>query len=241
VIKAVSFDIGHTLVRYENPLNWKSLYGPALRRVLESCALPGGEERIQTGAAILVKYNTREYPRVTEVDSGTVFREILNAWGEPLASAEAAADAFFSYFQAGAVPYEDAEAVLHYLRATHIKIGALTDVAYGMDRGHALRDIAPILGYFDAVLTSVDVGYRKPHPAGFRRLLEALGVAPREMMYVGDEEKDIAGANDLGIVSVLVDRGGAPKSWGQDYTVRCLEGIRPLLDVSPGGHCVGGR
>ena len=36
-IKAVSFDLGDTLVSYGKPLNWKSLYIPALKSVTEKC------------------------------------------------------------------------------------------------------------------------------------------------------------------------------------------------------------
>lgn len=37
MIKAVVFDIGHTLVHYKNPLNWRILYEPALK-MLQSTA-----------------------------------------------------------------------------------------------------------------------------------------------------------------------------------------------------------
>ena len=110
-----------------------------------------------------------------------------------------------------------------------MKIGALTDVAYGMENRNFLWDIEAVRGYFDAVLTSVDVGYRKPNKAGFLELLRSLEVSPAEMVYVGDEEKDIAGANAAGIVSVLIDRDGKNPDFGQDFTVKSLTHISGLL------------
>ena len=104
---------------------------------------------------------------------------------------------FYSFFQAEAVPYPNAGDTLLALRQAGIKIGVLTDVAYGMDNKFSLRDIAVLSGFIDVTLTSVDVGYRKPNSAGFQKLMTALQVSPDEMMYVGDEQKDIFGANQL--------------------------------------------
>lgn len=228
-IKAVSFDIGHTLVRYQNPLNWKSLYGPALEQVAEKCGMDLTDEYRKAAVTILTKYNTRENPREREVTSDRIFTEIFDAWKQPYDKLESAKVAFYRFFQADAVCYEDVVETLRYLRSVGVKMGALTDVAYGMDNSFALQDIATIQPYFDVILTSVDVGYRKPNAAGFLMLLKVLGVSPSQMLYVGDEQKDIVGANALGIVSVLIDRHGTSADWGQKYTVPSLLHIRDFL------------
>ena len=111
---------------------------------------------------------------------------------------------------------------LRVLRSAGIKIGALTDVAYGMENVFSLRDITSIHHFFDVVLTSVDVGFRKPNKTGFIMLMEALNVTPSQMIYVGDEEKDIVGANHLGIISVLIDRNNVCPDYKQKYTIHNL-------------------
>ncbi|HML48717.1 MAG TPA: HAD family hydrolase [Clostridia bacterium] len=228
-IQAVAFDVGHTLVRYANPLNWKALYVPALTEAALRCGAALSEDRLGRAVEILTKYNTREHPREAELPSEVIFGEILAAWGLPLDGVEAMQSAFFAFFQTGAECYGDAAETLRALRAKGLRLGALTDVAYGMGRALALRDLREIEGLLDAVLTSVDVGYRKPHRAGFLRLARELGVAPDRMMYVGDEQKDIAGANALGIASVLIRREGDPPDWGQAFTVRSLREIGRLV------------
>lgn len=228
-IKAVSFDIGHTLVKYNNPLNWKSLYEPALKHVFEKCETALSDKDIQVAAAILMKYNTRENPRQNEVSSKTIFTEILNSLNLPHDILDAARESFYGFFQSDAVCYDDVVDTLRYLRASGLQIGALTDVAYGMDNSFSLQDIALIHNYFDAVLTSVDVGFRKPNAAGYLALLKAFGASPSQMIYVGDEQKDIVGANALGIVSVLIDRNGTCPDWGQTHTVQSLLDIRDLI------------
>ena len=231
MIKAVSFDIGRTLVRYNNPLNWKSLYEPALKNVFEKCSIDLSDEGIKKAANILSKYNTRENPREIEVTSETIFNEILCALGQPRDRLDIARETFYSFFQAGAVCYDDAIPILRDLRLAGMKIGALTDVAYGMDNSFSLQDIATIHQYFDLVLTSVDVGYRKPNVTGFSMLIKAFNVLPSQMIYVGDEQKDIIGANSIGIISVLIDRNNSSANWGQKYTLHSLSDICDLVQL----------
>jgi len=228
-IKAVSFDIGDTLVKYNNPLNWKSLYEPALKQVSKQCGFPFSNEMTQAAIAVLMKYNTRENPREYEVTSKVIFTEILDAINLPHDVLDIAKNAFYGFFQADAVCYDDVVDTLNYLKSTKLQIGASTDVAYGMDNCFVLKDIATIHNYFDLVLTSVDVGYRKPNSAGFLMLLKAFDISPPEMIYVGNEQKDIDGSNALGIVSVLIDRKGASPDWGQKYTIQSLLDIRKLF------------
>jgi len=58
--------------------------------------------------------------------------------------------------------------------------------------------------YFDAVVTSVDAGSRKPESGIFEKALSIVGCTPCEAVMVGDRfETDIAGANRMGITSIL--------------------------------------
>jgi putative hydrolase of the HAD superfamily len=54
--------------------------------------------------------------------------------------------------------------------------------------------------YFDVILISGEVGYRKPHPLVFQLLVDRLGVARQEIAFVGDDaEADIEGAQMAGL------------------------------------------
>lgn len=54
-------------------------------------------------------------------------------------------------------------------------------------------------------VTSLDVGFRKPHPAMFERALEALGVRASDATMVGDSPGTaIVPAKSLGLRTVLV-------------------------------------
>ena len=65
--------------------------------------------------------------------------------------------------------------------------------------------------YFEAVITSAQIGYRKPHPKIFEHALALANVKPEEVVMVGDSyESDVLGAQGVGIRAVLLDRWGVP-------------------------------
>ena len=58
-------------------------------------------------------------------------------------------------------------------------------------------------GFFDAILISGHLGFRKPHPAVFTTLATRLGLTPAEIVFVGDElQADIVGAQKAGMRTV---------------------------------------
>jgi len=71
----------------------------------------------------------------------------------------------------------------------------------------AVREIIDRMGlgpFFQTVLVSGELGYRKPHPSVFARLVAELGVAAEEILFVGDDlEADVQGARDAGLQAVL--------------------------------------
>ena len=223
--KAIGFDLGETLIHYAGlPLNWQSLYGQALKRVAEACGHPITEADITLGEAILGRYNTRLHPRLHEVRADRIFGEVLAAWDLPtVGGCDQVEDTFFGFFQQAYAVYPDTIPALQALQNQGVKVGVLTDAPYGMPRRFVERDLAPIAQYLDAALTSVEVGHRKPHPSGYLALAERLGVAPFDMAYVGNEEKDIVGANGARMFSVLIDRAGGGADFGQRRTVTSLK------------------
>jgi HAD superfamily hydrolase (TIGR01662 family) len=65
-------------------------------------------------------------------------------------------------------------------------------------------------GFFDAVVTSFDVGYEKPHPAIFLSALNRLACPAGDAAMVGNDLlADVGGAASLGMTTVLIARQGA--------------------------------
>ena len=62
---------------------------------------------------------------------------------------------------------------------------------------------------FDAVVLSVDVGRRKPHPLIYRTALAELGVSAAQAVFIGDSYvADYQGPTGQGIDAYLIDRPG---------------------------------
>ena len=82
------------------------------------------------------------------------------------------------------------------------RLGLLTNFTHGP----AARNILDHLGitsFFGIILISGELGYRKPHPSVFLKLIEEFGVETEQILYVGDDpEPDIKGARAVGIQPV---------------------------------------
>ncbi|MFO0510036.1 MAG: HAD family hydrolase [Gammaproteobacteria bacterium] len=77
-------------------------------------------------------------------------------------------------------------------------------------------------GHFVGVLNAESVGCAKPRAEAFHAAAAALGVAPHEMLYVGDHPHlDVAGARAAGCRAAWLNRVGA--SWP--------EGLSPGADL----------
>ena len=64
--------------------------------------------------------------------------------------------------------------------------------------------------HFDVVLTFDDTNARKPSPIPFEMALSQLNIDPKEALMVGDwPERDVVGANKLGIRTIFARYGDA--------------------------------
>jgi putative hydrolase of the HAD superfamily len=89
-----------------------------------------------------------------------------------------------------------------------------------------------LVGFFDEILISGQLGIRKPHPGVFAELTRRLALAPAEIVFVGDElQADIVGAQKAGMRTVWMtyrQRLKRPSPLGQFLGMdEAAEGIRP--------------
>ena len=216
-IKGIVFDIGQTLAYYPIPLNWSSLYRPAFESIAEKNNLSISEEEYSHIANVLAKYNARITPREIEVSSDVIFREILEGTTIPMS--------YIEDIRRDVVTYDDVPDTLKVLKEKGIMTATFSDVPYGMDNSFALEDIREVIDFIDIPFTSNDAGYRKPNVKGLEILLEKMNIGPSEMIFVGDEKKDIECGNRSGVVSVLINRTDEKKDFGQRFTIKSMDEI----------------
>jgi FMN phosphatase YigB (HAD superfamily) len=98
--------------------------------------------------------------------------------------------------------------------AAHFPLAIISDTGFASGRAQdALLAHDGLEGVFACAIYSMDVGHAKPHPAPFRAACDLLGVAPHEIIHIGDNERtDVAGALDAGLRAIRLDvvrQGGA--------------------------------
>lgn len=81
------------------------------------------------------------------------------------------------------------------------------------------RTFPQLLPRFARVFTSHEIGHRKPHPAAFQHVLEAIGVPAPQVLLFDDLEPNVQAARKLGMQAVIV-RG--PEDVRQALTQRGL-------------------
>lgn len=231
MFKAVVFDIGQTLVDYRKPMNWSKLYRPAFEQIAEKYHYDFSEEHYQNAGNVLTKYNTRINPRDYEVSSAQIFTEILRGMDINPEDMEQVKESFYTYFRQDCSLFPDVEQTLKTLSEKGITLGTLSDVAYGMDNIYALEDIAPVIKYIAYPFTSNDTGYRKSCTKGLEILSEKMRTDISDIVFVGDEEKDMVCAGNAGAYAVLINREHTIKNYGQAKTIRTLTELLPLFNM----------
>lgn len=117
--------------------------------------------------------------------------------------------------------FDEALPVVRELRARGVKTALVSNCS------HNTRPTVAQLGLrdeFDAVLLSVDLRARKPHPEIYRVALDAVGVGAADAVFVDDQTEYCDGARALGIDTRLILRRDAHP----------IEGFAPTTN----GHAV---
>jgi putative hydrolase of the HAD superfamily len=241
-IEAIIFDLDDTLIDWANPaVGWREFTDPKACNVHAYLARAGYELPETAVFCDLVHRHTEAvWDEAKKTWSGAYFTDVLR---QTLASLEIDSDevdleALMQVYDwtpmPGVVAFEDAGYVLAELRRRGYKIGLITNSFLPMwMRDVELRHYG-FLEYLDARLASGDVGYLKPHPAIFERMLDLLETAPEHTLFVGDRPaNDIAGANEVGMISVLMKPPHLDRPLNgvkPDYTIERLSDLLPLLD-----------
>jgi len=232
-VAAFGFDLGETLYHYRSvPLRWVEDVRPLVERTLDALGADRTRDDVATAHEGAGDVATASLDRLTGVTASSVLTDVLSRLG-PRRSArvETVLETAVGRLRRDIVAYPDAVATLAALKQAGFAVGALTNVPFGTPRRLVRRDLerTGLAPFFDALVTSVDVGLRKPHRATFAWLAAMLGVEPREIAYVGNLPTDVSGARASGCVPVFLDRRHSRADHGQTVTVAGLSELPDLF------------
>jgi FMN hydrolase / 5-amino-6-(5-phospho-D-ribitylamino)uracil phosphatase len=207
-VRAISFDLDDTLwpiwpviERAEKVLlNWLGEHAPMTAALFAS---PTALREIREYMHDVVLKNKPEMAH----DLGAIRKEsirlaLYRAGDNPLL-AEPAYEAFFAERNRVAY-YEDALPALKLLSSRYPLVS--------LSNGNAQLRLVGIAHYFQAEISAKSVGVAKPDVQIFQTAAQAVGVAPEEVLHIGDDAVlDVIGALHAGMQAVWLNRQG--KLW----------------------------
>ena len=124
------------------------------------------------------------------------------------------------------------EAVLATLAGEH-RLALCSNFSHG-ETARAILAERGLDRHLSSIIVSEEVGFRKPRPEIFASVADSLGLAPREMLHVGDDLRaDVGGAARAGMRTVWLTR----RIRDPEAELAAYEGPRPdfgledLLDL----------
>ena len=227
--RAVLLDALGTLVELQRP-------APRLRAALsERFGLTVTEGQAERAIAAEIAYyrrhldEGRDQPALDDLRrrcAGVLSAELARDLGRELPPVEAMTAALLASLEFR--PFDDVRPALEHLK----DLGLTLIVVSNWDI--SLPGVLKRLGlarWLDGVITSAQVGSRKPQPAIFDLACGLAGTAPEDTIHVGDGlEEDVAGARGAGIEPVLIRRSGeGPAVPAGVEVIRTLRELPPLL------------
>lgn len=197
-IKAVTFDVGGTLIR-----PWPSV-GDVYAEVAARHRLKGvSPDELNRRFAIAWRrlknfnHSREEWAALVEQSFGgsdkmppgeAFFEDLYRRFGE----------------QTAWRIFEDTVPALDALASQGVNLGIISNWD---ERLRPLLEQLGLAKYFEAVIISCEVGFTKPSPVIFEVAARKLGLAPEFILHVGDSmESDVAGARSAGFQAKMICR-----------------------------------
>lgn len=202
-IQAVSFDVGGTLI---DP--WPSVghvyAGVAREFGLSECLPEVLNSRFMS--AWQTKQNF-EYTRLAWAELVATTFDGLN-----VRDVDRLFDRLYDRFVEADVwkVYEDVLGTLQTLRDRGLKLAIVSNWD---ERLRPLLRNLKLDSHFDAMVVSAEIGFHKPAPPIFRKLVGDLGIRAEHILHVGDSwREDLQGARDAGLKGLLIRRSAGAQT-----------------------------
>ncbi len=208
MIKAVFFDLYHTLIHHDPP------YNESLSRIMGEFGIKITAEKLRLPVAAADEFIYKEISRLglnqrSHEDKMGLFAKyhavLLKEAGIEV-SAELIRHNIIGMQQIDfkRILFEDVLPVLKQLKQKGFTLGLISNVDSDINPLLEKLGLSPLLR---VVVTSQDGVYHKPQPQIFARAASQAGVKVEESVYIGDQyEVDVLGAVGAGMQGILLDR-----------------------------------
>jgi putative hydrolase of the HAD superfamily len=203
-IKAIGFDLFNTLITLA-PEALKEALGSLIGSLESSGFVLDRESFKHDYVKAANRFLEQSQKDGRETHNRFWISAALSAQGYPVAPNDprvsGAVEAYFSVFPERCRLIPKTSEMLTSLQGS-FRLGLLSNFTHAPAAWQVI-DALGLRSYFDVVLISGELGYRKPHPMVFEKLIESLGVQREETIYIGDDpEADIRGAQQAGLQAI---------------------------------------
>lgn len=208
-IRAVAFDLGGTLedIYYDEVIRREAargLHALLLQRGLDpGLAPPELYVVVETGMAVYQRWREQTLMELPpeRVWAEYIFPDLLARGDLPADHLTAVAEDLTFYYENHSYRRHlrsEAPAVLETLRRRGLRLAVISNIISRKLVSHNLAAYG-VAHYFDAIVTSADLGIRKPDPRIFLETARRMSLPPGACAYIGDTvSRDIAGARRAG-------------------------------------------
>ncbi|MDE0159796.1 MAG: HAD family hydrolase [Candidatus Dadabacteria bacterium] len=237
---AVLFDLFDTLVMFEPSLlpkvmlngeTWNSTAQHVFTRMRSSLGEMGFkdfyEPFVESHRELLElrKKDLREYPNRKRFE---IFMEKMG-----LKEDDGMLEKFvFSHMEGlcGAMVYpEHHTEILLYLKEKGYRLSVVSNFDHAPTARELLRKFG-IADFFEHIVISEEVGWRKPHRKIFEFALARFDESPSDVIFIGDDpEADIMGSSNCGIDSVWVKRREQFAQAKPKFIIKDLEDLKKII------------
>jgi putative hydrolase of the HAD superfamily len=208
MIKAVFFDLYHTLAKYAPSRE------ELIAKTLKEFGIEAKPEIFEHPLVAADEFLYREMARVPLSRRSPEDKMALYARHQAMVLKEAGIKTDERVFKGvfgkmmqmkmDLVLFEDVPPVLDSLKKRGLILGLISNVEH--DINPALKELG-LPNWLSVIVTSRETGFAKPQPEIFREGLKRGGVQAEETIFVGDQyEVDCLGAQNAGLQPVLLDR-----------------------------------
>lgn len=224
MLRAVIFDLDNTL------LDFMGLKNKSCEAAIDAMIKAGLGIEKERALRILFELYSRY-----GIEHGRIFQKFLARLGRKDMKILSAAIVAYRRVQAQErKPYKGVKEVLSALRKKY-RLGVISD-APSIKAWTRLTELG-LVDFFDVVITYDDTKRKKPHPLPYRMALQALGLKPEEILFIGDApHRDIKGARLAGMKTCLAEYGlqdSYAKEKGKykaDYVAKNVKDILKIVD-----------
>ncbi len=235
--KAVLFDLGGTLIEFENP-DWSTLGKMGIKKAYPflKAKFPQLPELNQFGPTFYQYLREILDGRVDhiEVELYDACARIFRRMGLAITNGtvEEFVDIYYKPVTEKLALIPGAIEILEKLKKAGLIIGLVSNSIFPEKYHLGEMERFGLLKYFDYTIFSSSIGNRKPGKAIFEMALDRANAAASQAIFIGDRfDADIVGAKKMGIAAVWIrhDNRDNPDNVVPDYSILNLSELETII------------